>query len=220
MHGGTQHSGWVAGRGFVASSAMSEPEPPESIEETPAGTATTPSREAWAQAHAGLQSDYEARLAAHDTDVARFERSQGRRSDWHQVQRQQAIATGSLGYARFYRGRTELSGTPTYNRNWLGDLTTRPALHEGVGPYGGDRVANLVERRTSQRVLANRGAELEAEGNLLGMVRPGGDDAAEPSPSSSTTPTLSGEAVPWPRSAGWAPKGQQFSNISFESLRE
>lgn len=210
MHGGEIHTGWRPGRGFVAS--MSEPATPAApAQQTSLGTtATTPSRNAWAEAHGAMTADYEARLAGHQQEAARFERSQGRRSDREWAQRQQTLATGRFGLRNLWAGRTELSGTPSYNVDWL--TLDRPKVERGIN-VGGDRIANIVERRTGQRALANRGAALESEGFVLGALKePPADET--PEPTSTTAPFSS-----FPR-GGLLPKGSQLSGVVLQPLTE
>jgi hypothetical protein len=212
MHGSQKP--YVAGRGFAPSRTVQQPysgsaEPAEPEQEM------SP-EEAWADTHAGLTTDFERRLAAHNREEAAFGRSEQQRSTWEHAHQRQAMGTGQYGFKGFYKSRRELTGTPAYRNDWL--QLNRPEVHEGIGPLGArDPIGSMVQRRTGQQTLANREAALEAEGHVLGMLRPGDDGGDEPSTSLTTEPsTLSGgPSSPFPRS-GPLPKGSQFNGVSFE----
>lgn len=209
MHGG-EHVGWKPGRGFVGSPSMSEPESAASAEDTDGP--------AWGDVHARLLADYEQRRGAHDKEVAKFGRSEQRRSESHTAQRRQALGSGELGFREFWAGRTELSGTPAYEHDWL--TLKRPAVQRGVGPMGSGRVGKLVERKTAQRTLANRGSALEAEGMVLAALPPGIGDAAPDAPFTTAPSVLSGgPSSAYPRSGALRP-GTQFSRVAFANLDE
>jgi hypothetical protein len=232
MHGSQRP--YRPGRGFTGTA-----EPYAGTAEPDAGPEEEPNpAEAWAGVHAGLTKDFQQRLAEHNKQAAKFQRTQEQQSRWSEAQAKQRMATGRFGMKAFYEKRPgELLGTPAYNANWLTDR--RPAVERYEGPMGGNRIANLVERRTGQKVLSSQAEELTAEGEVLGMLkeyvpppklgevvtpqagmtdptavlrRPAGPTAPAASPF--PRPPSAGAANPYPW-GGSLPRGSQFEGMVF-----
>lgn len=221
MHGGEfQHKGYTAGRGFIAS--MSEPTSAPADPAEP-DDATTP-QETWAQIHGGMVANYETRLAAHTAQSAKFQRSEETRAEQRQVRSAGIVAGGQFGMKRYWQGRTELSGTPSYANDWL--TMRRPAIHEALPPQGGKK--RETARTTTARELQAQGAALRDESSMLELTKEyRGSDRVEPDNGSvgaaTTLPTTApsvlsgGPASSFPR-GGALPKGSQWSGIRFEPM--
>jgi hypothetical protein len=97
-------------------------------------------------------------------DLDREYAQQQRRAQMQRQQHEQQSRTGHGGFKNFYVGRPELTGTPSYDGNWL--QHSRPAVERGIGPGWdsglADKLAARGQRKNAERQRAELAPTIEA----------------------------------------------------------
>jgi hypothetical protein len=91
-------------------------------------------------------------------DLDREYARQQRGADQQARQAEQTHRTGTFGFKGFYENRTELTGTPAYDGDWL--THKRPTIERGIGPGAGSGLVDRFAAHRVQKGIANQRAEL------------------------------------------------------------